>query len=160
MFDETTAESFRKFVAEGPTPSPSSSDPPLPSYTDEDPSTLHDAHTELLAVVDALRKAYPPEEPLWDPASPEAPIRTIEPRRSERQLEALERLSRLLALPGAPLLPLQFEVLFRQLVHVLLVVRTSSDAAAINHPLIGYSSCTHRLLIMHSSAINQALIGC
>ena len=79
---------------------------------------------ELLAVVDALRKAYPPEEPLWDATSPEAPVSSVEPRRCERKLEALERLSRLLALPGAPLLPLQFEVLFRQLVHVLLVVRS------------------------------------
>ena len=91
----------------------------------------------VLAAVESLRAAFPPDA--------EAPDR--HPRRREAALASLVTLAQALAAPDAPsLLPLQFEVLFRQLTHLLLVMKAWDASGTAEECLRAVLRCIDALL--------------
>ena len=91
----------------------------------------------VLAAVESLRAAFPPDA--------EAPDR--HPRWREAALASLVTLAQALAAPDAPsLLPLQFEVLFRQLTHLLLVMKAWDASGTAEECLRAVLRCIDALL--------------
>ena len=91
----------------------------------------------VLAAVECLRTAFPPDA--------EAPDH--HPRRREEALVSLVTLAQVLAPPDAPpLLPLQFEVLFRQLTHLLLVMKAWEPSGTAEEFLRVVLRCIDALL--------------
>jgi hypothetical protein len=101
------------------------------------PPRLHASMDPVLAAVESLRAAFPPDA--------EAPDR--HPRRREAALASLVTLASALAAPDAPsLLPLQFEVLFRQLTHLLLVMKAWDASGTAEECLHAVLRCIDALL--------------
>ena len=91
----------------------------------------------VLAAVESLRAAFPPDAEAAD----------RHPRRREAALASLLTLAQALSAPDAPpLLPLQFEVLFRQLTHLLLVMRAWEASGTAEECLRAVLDCIDALL--------------
>ena len=91
----------------------------------------------VLAAVESLRAAFPPDAEAAD----------RHPRRREAALASLLTLAQALSAPDAPpLLPLQFEVLFRQLTHLLLVMRAWEASGTAEECLRALLDCIDALL--------------
>ena len=99
--------------------------------------TARDAMDPVLAAVESLRAAFPPDAEAAD----------RHPRRREAALASLLALAQALSAPDAPpLLPLQFEVLFRQLTHLLLVMRAWEASGTAEECLRAALDCIDALL--------------
>lgn len=102
----------------------------------------------MLEAVSLLRSSLPPEE--------EGRRR---PEHREVALRALSSLSRYLPLPYLPpLLPLQFEVLFRQLTHVLSSARVWEPSGTADAVLSQTVECLLSLLTLTPSLLPKGVI--
>ena len=94
----------------------------------------------LLVCVEMLRAAVPPE------SSPQPGDSAARRGSRQRALAALQALCPLLQPAGVPLLPMQFEVLFRQLTHVLSVARAWEHSGTVEAVLSSTLRCLGALL--------------
>ena len=113
------------------------------------------ADTDLLASVEALRASFPPEEHAPPPDHP---------RRREEALVSLKTLAEALSTTSAPALQLhrvQFEVIFRQMVHILVVMKAWEASGTAEECMNAVLCCINAVLVLPlvSADAGQLLSG-